>query len=50
MNMEILKSNFTSKNRIEEASVVATNKNRIHDAILSAMDDLVTPRVELPMK
>ena len=32
------------------ASVVATNKNRVHDAILAGLADLLTPRVELPMK
>ena len=47
---QVIKRKITNKVRKEIDSVVAAIENWVHDAILTAMDDLVTPRVEMAVK
>ena len=50
VDMHTLKKNFVSKARSEVDSVKITFESRIQDTVLTAIESLVTPRVELAMK
>ena len=48
--MHTLERNVVDKSRSEVDSVMTTVETRVQDAVLSAIEDLVLPRVELAMK
>ena len=50
IDVHTLEKNFANKVRGEVDSVMTTVENRVRDAILTAIESLVIPRVELAMK
>ena len=50
VDMYTLEENIVSKVRSEVDSVMTTVKTRVQDAVLTVIENLVIPRVELAMK
>ena len=50
MDTQAIERNFTDRVHGEVDNVVAEDETRVHDAILTAMESLVVPRVEVAMK
>ena len=50
VNLQTLEKNISDKVRCELDSIVVTVETRVHDAILSAMDNLGNPSVELAIR
>ena len=50
MDIHAFEKNFVSKVRSEVDSVMTTVETRVKDAVLTAKENLVVPRVKLAMK